>query len=160
MRIGRIILTGVVAGGVAVYGGTQAFDDDTTRDDAGVITEGGGLGAFVIQVGDCVQVPEEELVQSVEAVPCDTPHDAEAYAVFDLPEVEDFDLEATYLRADEGCVERWDDAIGTDYATDPDLDLYVLGPTDLSWKGGDREVVCFVVRLDGERSSGSVRVDR
>jgi hypothetical protein len=104
-----------------------------------------------------VQAPKEDLVASFEAVPCETPHDAEAFASFDLPDDGDFDMKTTSLRAEDGCIERWDDAIGTDYAKDPDLDVYVLTPSGLSWKDGDREIVCFVMRLDGNPTTGSLR---
>ena len=79
----RIIGAAVIA--VAAFGGAGAFDDNTVRDDSGAIVEGGGLGAFAIQIGDCFNIPEDtDIVVSLEAVPCALPHDAEAFASFDL----------------------------------------------------------------------------
>ncbi|MDA3040977.1 MAG: hypothetical protein O3C27_15900 [Actinomycetota bacterium] len=72
--------------GIAVFGGANAFDANTTRDESGEIVEAGGLGVFAMEVGDCFQVPIEDLVQSVEAVPCTEPHDAQVYAKFDMPD--------------------------------------------------------------------------
>lgn len=76
----RIVGAAILA--VAAFGGAGALDDNTVRDDSGAIVEGGGLGAFAVQIGDCFNVPEEELVMSLEAVPCGDPHDAEAYDSF------------------------------------------------------------------------------
>ena len=156
MGVGWKVVGGIVAaGGIAIFGGTLATEDDTTRDESGAITGGGGLGAFVVRVGDCVNAPEEDEVASFEGVPCENAHDAEAYAKFDLTTFESFDAKDVALEAEQGCVERWPDAIGTTYEDDTELDVYTLIPSVASWKGGDREVVCFVVSIDGSSSTGS-----
>jgi hypothetical protein len=155
MGLGRWIAGATVAGGVAVFAGTGAFDDGTTRNDAGQIEEAGGLGAFVLRVGDCVQLPDEMEVVSVEGVPCSTPHDAEVYARFDLPELDSFDADEVGALSDEGCFDRWSDAIGTVYEDDPDLDYTLLEPTAESWTEGDREVSCLVTSVDGDPLTGS-----
>lgn len=160
MNVGRVIAGCALAGGVAVFGAVHAFEDETTRDKAGNITTAGGLGAFVVRIGDCVQLPDTDLVASVEGVPCDAPHDAEAYAKFNVTDLTSFDLELVESRALEGCVERWHDAIGTVYEADTDLDVYAFTPSPLSWKAGDRGVVCFVISVDGSRSTGSRRSAR
>src|SRR3954453_2341694 len=148
MNLGRILVGGALAGSVAVFGATHSFDDETARDESGQITTAGGLGAFVVRVGDCVQLPDHSLVVSVEGVPCDTPHDAEAYARFNVSELTTYTPESVKSQGLNGCLERWTDAIGTVFETDTDLDVNMFGPTEASWKVGDREVVCFVVSLD------------
>src|SRR4051794_19604870 len=90
MNPGRILVGGALAGGAAVFGATHSFDDDTARDESGQITTGGGLGAFGVRVGGCVQLPDDALVVSVEGVPCDTPHDAEAYGRFNVSELTEY----------------------------------------------------------------------
>ena len=82
--IKNVVGWGAVAG-VAVFGGVSAFGDDTTRNDQNEIIESGGLGAFAIEVGDCLNLPSElNEVESVEGIPCSQAHSAQAYAVFDL----------------------------------------------------------------------------
>jgi hypothetical protein len=155
MGLLRVIFGGVAVAGVAVFGGVQAYDDETTRDEDGHITTSGGLGAFVVRVGDCVQVPDEERVVSLEGVPCDAPHDGEAYAKFDLPGARDYDEGAVEARSFEGCLDRWGAAIGSVYEQDLSLDLSTLSPSPESWAVGDRSVVCLVVPMDGSPLRGS-----
>jgi hypothetical protein len=154
MRLIRTILGVTAVGSVAVFGGVQAFDDETTRDDDGTITEAGGLGAFVIRVGDCVQMPDELEVASVEGVPCGEPHDAEAYATFEL-RLPEFEAETVELAAGKGCLSRWEQAIGTSYADSMALDFVAMMPTEASWALSDREVTCFVVSVDRSPLTGS-----
>lgn len=154
MRIGRAV-GGLVVGGVAVFAGTQATEDDTTRDDSGAITEAGGLGAFALQVGDCIQLPDATEVLSVEGVPCGEPHDAQVFAEFELPDGDFPGVESVEMSAGDGCYERWPAAVGTDYETDTASDFTVFTPTAESWAEGDREVACLLVPLDGPQMVGS-----
>lgn len=153
----RKLIAGGVVAAVAVFGGAGAFDDNTVRDDAGTIVQGGGLGAFVIQVGDCFNLPDSDLVASIEAVPCSQPHDAEAYATFDQlgHEYPGEDSVAEYSLT--GCYERFDSFVGKAYE-DSVLDFYWLEPTEESWKElDDRETMCAIVAYDGSQLTGSMR---
>jgi hypothetical protein len=154
VRIGRTV-GGLVLGGAAVFAGTQATEDHTTRDEAGDITEAGGLGAYALQVGDCIQLPDADTVISVEGVPCAEPHDAQVFAEFVLPDGDFPGLDAVELAAGEGCYQRWPAAVGTAYESDPASDFTVLTPTAESWAEGDREVTCLLVPLDVARMVGS-----
>lgn len=154
--MGLVRTVGALAvGGVAIFAGTGGFDDETTRNDRGEIIESGGLGAFAMQIGDCVQVPVASQVESLEAVPCTEPHDAQVYAKFDVGEDDKYVKSSVDDQADEGCYERWRSAIGTVYEDDMELDIELLTPTSESWSGGDREVVCMVVSIDGAPLRGS-----
>ena len=153
MRL-RLIMGIAAVGGIAVFGGVESFDDETTRDEAGEITEAGGLGAFVIRVGDCVQLPDEALVASVEGVPCDTPHDAQAYATVTL-EMPEFDAAKVNELALDRCLDRWHEAVGTVFEEDLRFDISSLVPTEESWDMGDREAICFIISIDGSRLHGS-----
>lgn len=153
----RRIIGGIVGGGIAVFGGAQAMDDDTTRNDSGEIVEGGGLGVLAMDVGDCVQLPtDHELVQSVEGVPCGEPHDAELYAEFDVPDGAFPGDPALEKLAGEGCYERWGSAVGTVYEDDKVLDFTFFLPSEQGWAEGDREVQCMVLRIDGTRLTAAV----
>jgi hypothetical protein len=147
------LAAGVVSGGVAIFGGVSAVDDDTTRDESGAIVESGGVGVFQLQIGDCVQLPGIGTVQSVEGVPCEEPHDAQVYSAYDLVGASypvDIDEEAA-----EGCYDRWQAALGTVYEDDLERDFTIFTPTREGWDLGDRGVTCFVIPIDGGQVTGS-----
>ena len=157
MSVGKRIVGGLVAGGIAEFAGTSAMEDKTTRGEDGAIVESGGLGAYVIRVGDCVQLPDgnETQVTSVEGVPCETAHDAQVFAEFDLTGSGGFPGQASVDNlAFEGCATRWEAALGP-FDTASNLDLTYFTPTSESWAGDDREVSCFVVTADGAPLTGS-----
>lgn len=146
------IIGGAVAAGIAVFGGANVFDDNTTRDETGEITEAGGLGAFAMEIGDCFQMPTEDLVESVEAVPCTDPHDAEVYAKFDMPDGI-YPGEAAIVEAgDAGCLEQFAGFVGKPFAESA-LYFNYFNPTQESWDEPslkDREIVCVIITAPGE----------
>jgi hypothetical protein len=155
VRIGRII-GGLAAGGVAVFGATGAFEDKTTRNDAGEITEAGGVGAFVIKVGDCVNMPTEDIVTSLEGLPCADPHDAQVFDEFQMVGETYPVADALETEARDGCLWRWSAAIGANFDDMPDYDLTYFTPSPESWDTGDREVSCIIVRTDGAKMTASM----
>ena len=151
----RRVIGGLVGGGVAVFAGASAMDDNTTRDDSGEIVEGGGLGVLAINVGDCIQLPGSAgQVTSVEGVPCDQPHDAQVYAEFDLPDGPFPGQAALDQQSGQGCYDRWQAAVGTVYEDDTVYDFTLFNPSPQGWDDGDREVQCMLVRLDGVPMTG------
>lgn len=150
-------IAGLVVGGVAVFAGTASTEDKTERGDNGEIVDSGGLGVFKVRVGDCVQLPAEgaELFESLEGVPCAQPHDAQAYAEFDLA-LTSYDEAAVEAQADEGCLARFAAAIGQGYEEAEELDFFTLYPSPESWdEMDDREVSCLVLSVDGSPRTGS-----
>lgn len=145
----RQLAGAAVVGGVAIFGGVTAMGDETVRDETGAIEEAGGVGVFAIQFGDCLVVPEAVELQSLEGVPCDQPHDSQAYDAFDLtgfatlPNAVEME-EAAF----NGCVEGFESFVGVPYE---ESTLYIswLEPTAGSWAEGDREIQCMVVPEDG-----------
>ncbi len=139
------------------------FDDDsTTRNESGEIEEGGQLGAFALQPGDCFNDPalagseegESTEVAEVAGVPCEEPHDYQVYATFDVADAEEYPGEvAVSFDADEGCLERFEPFVGRDFETSV-YNFSVLYPTPESWDVGDREIVCLLNSLDGEKLTG------
>lgn len=159
MGISKRIIGGVVGAGIAVFAGTNAMEDKTTRDDAGQITEAGGLGAFLVRLGDCVQLPDSDatMVASVEGVPCATAHDAQVYAEFTVPGDGSFPgIPAMESAAVDGCASRWEAKLGV-YDKAKGLDFTFFTPTKSSWEAAeaDRKVTCFVVAVDGSPLTGS-----
>jgi len=49
------LIGGAAIAGIAIFGGTAALSDDTTRKETGEVVEGGGLGASAVRIGECVQ---------------------------------------------------------------------------------------------------------
>ena len=157
MGIATRVLGGLAAGGIAVFAGTNAMEDKTTRDDGGQIVQSGGLGAFAVRMGDCVQLPDSAATQvaSVEGVPCEAPHDAQVFAEFDIADQATFPgVAAVEQAAGEGCASRWESALGP-YDEGRGLDFTFFTPTQESWDADDREVTCFVVSVDGTPLDGS-----
>lgn len=147
----NVVGWGTVAG-VAVFGGVNAFGDDTTRNAHNEIVESGGLGAFAIEVGDCLNLPSEmNEVQSVEGVPCSQPHSAQAYAVFDLVGFGDaFPGSAGFEeQAGDTCYQRFEGFVGVPYE-ESELYFMTLEPTAESWvELDDREIVCLLIPESG-----------
>lgn len=152
MELIKKVVGGAAIAGVAVFGGVTAFGDNTTRNDRNEIVESGGLGAFAIKVGDCLNLPSEFTeVQSVEGVPCSQAHSAQAYAVFDLIGFGEVfpGVEAFKEQADAGCYDRFASFVGIPYEQS---ELYVrsLTPTEEGWAQlGDREIICLLVAESG-----------
>lgn len=154
----KLIGGGIVAA-VAIFAGAGAFEDLTTRNEQGEVVEGGGLGVFVMQVGDCINAPDEDLVQSVEAVPCSESHDGELYALFDMAPVSASypGEDAVHEAATEGCYARFGGYVGAAYEYS-ELDFSYFYPTEDSWNGeDDREIACVLISMDGSTLTGSMR---
>ena len=159
--IGKIV--GVVAGIGAVGAGYAglAGQDDTTRDEVtGEIVEGGQLGAFRIQIGDCFGDLPGGDIEAVDGVPCSSPHFNEVFDAFMLPfGVSDaFPGDAAVSEAGlDGCYKRFEPFVGGPYETSL-YEIDVIHPTAMSWaEVGDREVLCLINNYDGSTMTGSAR---
>lgn len=116
------------------------------------------IDAFAIAEGDCIDLPDEDLVETVDRLPCSSPHDAEAYALFDMAEASDPypGADAVDVVAADGCLERFLTFVGIEYAAS-DLDVFYLHPTEESWDElGDREVVCLLTAMDSSKLLGTM----
>ena len=140
-------------------------DDSASRDESGAIEEEGNVGAFDIEVGDCFDDPEDldlgtqQTVVDLAAVPCDEPHDNEAYFKFELAGEDDAfpGEDAVTEQGSERCLEEFEPFVGIDYeSSELDADPY-LRPTAESWEQGDREIVCVVYNADLSPMTGSAK---
>lgn len=118
-------------------------------------TEG---NVFSLEVGDCFQDPGAgvEEIADVKTIDCGEPHDLEVYASFDLDDGDFPGASAVDELAGTGCLLRFADYVGRDYATSS-LDFGVLFPTSDSWGSGDRTVKCALVDIDGRPLTGSMK---
>ncbi|WP_107080080.1 DUF4190 domain-containing protein [Streptomyces sp. NBRC 109706] len=120
----------------------------------------GGVDTIVfdLDVRDCFDPPgglgayEEEgaLEQTVSVVPCDQPHEAEAYGRFEVTGYDAFPGadELTAL-ADQRCPELVQPYVLDTWALPAEAQPYYYHPEVTSWRLGDREILCFFGHVDG-----------
>ena len=130
----------------------QAVRDDKTSE----VTEAGQADVFTVSVGDCFNDVSEQEISEVPAVPCDQPHDYEAYHAFDIAGDEFPGDEAVTSQADDGCSAAFTDFNGLSY-DESTLYLGYLQPTEESWTGqNDHEVVCYIYE-ENLQTTGSLK---
>jgi hypothetical protein len=111
----------------------------------GVITHRGHINAFSLRVGDCFDNPAgARTVDTVTAIPCDQPHNAQIYAKFKLTG-SDFSYPgsiAVAQMARGGCNAR----IGSvnKSMTTSAMTVRILLPDKISWVAGQRTVSCMI----------------
>lgn len=125
-------------------------DDQPVRDDDGRIVEPNEqTDPFALQVGDCLDdATAEGEVQSVPTVPCEQPHDSEIYSSHLLGESSYPGTDAVIQQADALCLDAFVRFVGEPYL-DSRFDFSYYYPTEQSWAGGDREVLCVIYDPEG-----------
>lgn len=144
----------IVAAAVAAAIGISTAAE---RNAAGEITSAGAVDAFEMFVGDCFDdgAFESTEISEVPGVPCSDPHDNEVYATFDIAGDWPGDERVEEL-ADEGCYERFANAIGKSYEESV-IAFTTIYPTQGSWKQrDDREVICVGYHMEFEKLTGSI----
>ena len=128
-----------------------ALSTDAERDASGRITEAGSLNIFDVRDGDCLNGVEKlEEAMSVDAVPCSEPHDAQVYAVTQLPGRE-YPGDDAIARQAEGTCQR-----GFPAGAGEDAEMFFFQPSRQSWDTqDDRAVACMA--LFKPRRTGSLR---
>jgi hypothetical protein len=143
----------IAALGFGIYGAVT----DVDRDDSGAIVGQGTIDAFQVHLGDCFNDPDYEADEfsSLPGVPCNEPHDNEAFAVFDLTmsSYPDYDIADI---SEASCVDRFEGYVGRDYESSS-LDVVTMYPSSESWAQSDREVVCAVYDMSGSKLVGTVK---
>jgi hypothetical protein len=149
------LVVGGLGLGVAAWAGIAGVDS-TTRDDAGQITVQGELGAFVTQLGDCINdVPEEttsEVISfsTVTGVPCDQPHHWQVIHKGEIT-LEEFSESGVMREAEILCASALDGIF--DSLDESDIDRVAqfensydtsFFPSPESWVEGDRTVDCLI----------------
>lgn len=110
----------------------------------------GTVTATEVKEGDCLaEIPSNTRVLTVKTVGCDQAHAGEVFAVLQMPDG-DFPGQAAIDAYAEKCSPELA-AYSPDAMTDTSVQLYVLYPTDETWKQGDRAVTC-IATLDPPRS--------
>ncbi|MFF2607220.1 septum formation family protein [Arthrobacter koreensis] len=133
---------------------TETVADGTAEEEVSAES----VDAVDLKVGDClVDDPDAEQIEAVDVLPCTQPHDTEVYAAMDMDRGSFPGEEAIDAAAQEFCLAEFQPYIGTDYSESA-LDIGYLTPTPTSWTlGNDREILCTVYRMDGEKLSTTVK---
>jgi Septum formation len=114
----------------------------------------GTVTATDVKVGDCLkEIPGSTRVLTVDTIGCDQPHAGEVFAVLMMPEG-DFPGQSAIEEYQTKCEPELS-SYAPDAITDDSVQLYVLYPTEETWKQGDRAVTC-VATLDPPRT-GSLK---
>lgn len=135
-----------------------ACAQEADRNADGEVVASGEIDIFNTKVGDCFDDQSySDAIDDVPGVPCAEPHDNEVYALFDTSlasfpgEDEMFDI------AFEECLTHFKAYVGEPYDTSV-LDVFPIIPTLDSWKRlKDREVVCALYHLEGEKLVGTMK---
>lgn len=155
LAIAGLVVSGCWLAFIALIVGVTVLGE-AERDETGTIVDGGDLDVEQLRVGDCIDdVEESEVVFSIPVVPCDEPHGAEVYAVFELPAGDYPGDDAVIAGADEGCFDRLE-TFSQSAFDDPSVEIFYYYPTGSTWRLGDREVVCIADFAGGPRT-GSLR---
>ncbi|MFJ4781499.1 septum formation family protein [Streptomyces sp. NPDC088762] len=165
--IAAIVIQGVALVLVVGLGGLGVLDSGPKRDESGQVTGPGTSDVHDIRTGDCFDTEDDltehtegtggEAAPSVRIVPCEQPHEGEAYAVFDLEDGPYPGTEKIIALADDKC----GGTLLTDYVGDAaklpqTMRTSYYYPKSGSWDQGDHEVTCVLTDSSGS-STGSVR---
>ncbi|MBF4462708.1 MULTISPECIES: septum formation family protein [unclassified Rathayibacter] len=153
----RVVLVLVATLALPLAGCTSlagAGAPEAVRDEAGAVVTAGSSDAFSLRRGDCLRDPAEARVADVELVPCDQEHALEVFHTF-VQSGDDYTSRNTLLaQADAGCEPEFGAVMGIAYG-DSALEYRALVPSSVSWRHGDRTIVCAVhdPALDSTRGS-------
>jgi len=142
--LGILALVGAAVGVLAVI--THGFRPKT------VITYR-PAAVFGLRPGECINSAGNGL--NVTVLSCATPHDAEVFATFSLPQGAWAGASAVQQDAANGCVIRLGGYLNPQLATAALSQEYVY-PNQAAWQAGERTVVCEVSAVSGQLT-GSVR---
>jgi hypothetical protein len=127
------------------------------------------LGAFLfrdrisgsagdLQVGDCFDVPAADTdISDVQHHPCTEPHTGEVVYVGDHPAAKDTPFAESLLVefAGSSCLPAFDAYIGSNSADG--IDIGAFYPVVKDWDGGDREITCYLYKVDGTSMPASLK---
>jgi len=149
----------LVAVSLALAGCGLIRSGDAHRDGSGRPTESSKADVFKLKVGDCISRFKEGVVGDVTVIPCGEGHDLEAFAATKMSDASYPGADAATKKAEDFCFGEFTDFIGKDYE-DSILETLYFQPTALSWRSGDREILCLVGRPEGAQSVGTLKGSR
>jgi hypothetical protein len=137
-------MAGLVLSGCSLIGSIVADQDGGDS----------GTDVFDLKVGDCLADPvaDGEEVFDVTTTDCSEPHDNEIYDSIILPDGEFPGTESIDQSSTEGCIASFEEFAGISYDESLMLDYFPFYPTESSWAGDDREILCAIYELDAAGS--------
>ncbi|MGW1517244.1 DUF4190 domain-containing protein [Streptomyces sp. NPDC002287] len=172
LAIAAVVIHGLTLAFYAVaivLGLSGAFDEGPRpqRDTQGQVTTPGSSKVEDIRKGDCFNTDDDlsktqqgdgtQARLSVRTVPCDQPHEGEAYAVFTLDGSVFPGAEKVVEMSEQKCSGTALTGYVADAAKLPkNLEVFYYYPQASSWALGDRTVTCFLGTANGT-STGSAR---
>lgn len=117
-----------------------------------------------LRVGDCFQEPAGlQVIKEVQHQPCTEKHDAEVVFVGDYPAAKGAAVPAddeyeTFVATN--CLPAFASYTGVDVMSQEVLGIGYYTPTNEGWRDGDREIMCYAARVDGQPMNQSVRTAR
>lgn len=147
----RLALPVVAVVAALTLSSCSIFESGPERDEEGAVTTAATESVMTMKKGDCLDSEAlGSVVTDVPFVPCGEPHDAEVYAQVELEDGEYPGEEAVSKQADQYCYGEFAGFVGMSYEESA-LDYFPMYPLQDGWEtGGDREVLCLVVSLDGD----------
>lgn len=117
-----------------------------------------------LAVGDCLMISGVgDSVGDVPVVPCDGPHEAEVYLLFEVADADAYDEQAVVAEVEERCVTEFEGFVGEPFSTSS-LDTFYTYPLADGWDGGGREAMCAAFAPDPDTGrpltfEGSLGID-
>lgn len=158
-RARAMALLAITAAAVALSGCTMIgqLTNSTPRDASGAPTAANtNADVFSIKVGDCLDdASSTGTVTTAPIVPCNQPHDSEAYTSVQMKDGAFPGADAVTTQANETCAAAYPAFIGIPY-DDSDLSISYYFPTKESWANGDRQIMCTVYD-NGVKTTGTLK---
>lgn len=110
-----------------------------------------------LQVGDCFDIPAADTdIADVQHHPCTEPHTGEVIFIGNHPAATGTTFAETLLIdfAGSSCLPAFDTYVGSNNADG--LDIGAFYPVQKDWDGGDREITCYLYKMDGTLMSSSL----
>jgi Septum formation len=162
-RTALVILVVCAVGAALAVVALLALDggeDDAEAGNTTTTPAGEPVAVDRIEVGTCFNDAGDEGAfdyTELSVVDCEAPHDNEVYHLFDAPGGAAYpgDDQIGQVTRD-GCLSAFEPYVGKPY-TESAFAILPIPPSETSWDGGDREVVCAVYDAGRRELTGSVR---
>jgi hypothetical protein len=154
-----VCAVGALLAGVALFA-LSGNDDDAAAQRTTTTAAGKPVAVDRIDVGTCFNDAGDEGAfdyTELAVVGCDEPHDNEVYHLFDAPGTGTYPGDEQIAEVTRnGCLSAFEPYVGKPY-TDSAFAILPIPPSETSWNGGDREVVCALYDPSRKELTGSAK---